>query len=112
MLRRILNIFIAASLVLLMMLSGVAHEFVHSFIGHEDTIDHVQTSKHRGGVSFEQEHHHCDFLQFPSPVFLFSSFQLQFHPALAHTENFLLADLPVVSRPCLHTALRGPPVCG
>jgi hypothetical protein len=112
MLKRILNIFIAASLVLLMMLSGVAHEFVHSFIGHQDTIDHVQDGKHPGAMSFEKEHHHCDFLQFPSPVFLSSSFYLQVHPTLKHTEKVLLADLPVFSRPGLHTALRGPPSIG
>lgn len=109
MLKRILNIFIAAFLVLLMMLSGIAHEFVHSFIGHEDTIDHVSDKNHRGAISFEKEHHHCNFLEFPAPVFLASSIQLPFHQTSGHTEKFLLEDLCVFTRPGLHTALRGPP---
>jgi len=110
MLRRVLNTIIAASLVILMMLSGVAHEFVHSFIGHEDSIDHVHDSKqYPGATSIGKVHHHCDFLEFPSPVFLAASFYIPFHPALEHTEKFLLADPAVFSRPGLHTALRGPP---
>ena len=109
MLKRILNIFIAASLVLLMMLSGVAHEFVHSFIGHEDTIHHVSDKKHPGAVSFENEHHHCNFLEFPAPLFLASSIQLYFYPALKHTQQFILQDLAIVSRQQLYTSLRGPP---
>lgn len=108
MLKRVINIFIAASLVILMMLSGVAHEFVHSFTGHEDTVHHIQNGKH-GGMSFEKEHHHCDFLQFPSPVFLTSSFYVQFHPSLEHIEKFQLIEQAVFSRLGLYTALRGPP---
>ncbi len=94
------------------MLNGVAHEFVHAFVGHEDTIDNFHPEKQQGQAYFEQEHHHCDFLHLPSPVYLSSSFQLYFYPALEHIETFLLEDIAVFSRPHFHTALRGPPSIG
>jgi hypothetical protein len=110
MLKRIVNILIAASLAFLLMLNGVAHEFVHSFAGHEDTVDQIVHYEHKGlHASFEKQHHHCDFLNLPTPVFLTSSYYIHFYPVLLHQDAFLLGTttLPSSLRP--HTALRGPP---
>lgn len=110
MFKRILNILVTASLVFLLMLNGVAHEFVHSFIGHEDTVDNVLHSKQKGQAYFENEHHHCDFLHLPSPVFLTSSYYIEFHPVLLHQDAFQLEVFTICSLEKLHTSLRGPPI--
>jgi len=109
MFRRILNILVAASLVFLLMLNGVAHEFVHSFAGHEDTIDRVVTGKQKGQVYFENEHHHCDFLHLPAPVFLTSSYYIAFPPFLLHKDKFRVVSVAICTLEQLHTSLRGPP---
>jgi len=61
MLRRAGNIITFITLVALLLLNGTAHEFVHSFAAHEDTID-LPHSHIPGKTFFEKEHHHCDFL--------------------------------------------------
>ena len=109
MLKRILNILVAASLVFLLMLNGVAHEFVHSFSGHEDTVDRIIPKGERGHLSFEKQHHHCEFLNLPSPVFLTSGYYISFHAVLTHQDAFLLKPIDLCTRQVLHTALRGPP---
>ena len=110
MLKRLLNIFVTASLVFLLMLNGVAHEFVHSFLGHEDTIDHVINNGKRGQANFEKQHHHCDFLNLPTPVFLTSHYYISFASFLIHKDAFQLKSIDLCSRQSLHTALRGPPL--
>ncbi len=109
MLKRILNIIVTASLVFLLMLNGVAHEFVHSFFGHEDTIDRIIEKGPKGQATFEIQHHHCDFLDLPSPVFLTSSYYIGFTTVLLHQDAFLLQSIQLCTQQVLHTALRGPP---
>lgn len=53
-------------LVLMVVFGNLSREWVHSFAGHEDTIHHY----HGEGLYFEGEHHHCDFLEIPLPVFV------------------------------------------
>jgi len=88
------------------MMNGVAHEFIHSFFGHQDTIDHVVKD---GKMSFENQHHHCDFLNLPTPVFLTSSCHINLPFVLLHQDTFLLTTATLISQARLHTSLRGPP---
>ena len=43
---------------MLLLFGTASKEFIHLFTCHEDTV-HVD---HGEGLSFESEHHHCDFL--------------------------------------------------
>lgn len=113
MLKRAGNIFAAVSLFLLLLLNGTAHEFVHIFTGHDDTVDKVHVG-HDGRTpyaAFEQEHHHCDFLDLQTPVFLTSVLHFQLFKVLAHTGFYEVRHLPIPCAEALHTALRGPPRC-
>lgn len=111
MLKRIGNIITYITLVSLLLLNGTAHEFVHSFAGHEDTVDCSTRSHSDHHAAFENEHHHCDFLDLAVPVFTSASFTFQLHTVLAHTDYFVLPEYSFFSRSILHTALRGPPAC-
>jgi hypothetical protein len=59
----------ALVIALLLLLNGTSHDFLHSFTGHEDTTDCAHRAE-QGGYAFEQQHHHCDLLDLPSPVFI------------------------------------------
>lgn len=84
MLKRIGNIILYSTIVALLLLNGTAHEFVHSFTGHEDTIDMPHHAHHEGELFFENEHHHCSFLNLEIPVFD----NPLFHPAIKAEEYF------------------------
>ncbi len=109
MLKRIGNIITYITLVSLLLLNGTAHEFVHSFAGHEDTIDCVTRSHSDHHAAFESEHHHCDFLDLAVPVFTASFFTFELHTSLQHPDYFVLAEYSCFSRELFHTTSRGPP---
>lgn len=111
MLKRIGNIITYITLVSLLLLNGTAHEFVHSFAGHEDTIDCSTGSHSDHHASFEREHHHCDFLDLAVPVFTTTSFNFQLLTVLQHPGHFIVPEYSCFSRDIVHTALRGPPAC-
>lgn len=112
MLKRIGHIVVAVSVFILLLLNGTAHEFLHSFAGHEDTVDCVHTdTQHRQQASFEKEHHHCDFLDLQTPVFLTSSLHFTFFTPFEHSDFYVLQTQKGLSPEARHTALRGPPAC-
>lgn len=109
MLKRALHIVVTLTLVLLLMLNGISHEFVHAFSGHEDTVDCVHSDRSGQHASFEKVHHHCDFLNLQAPVFLPSFITYHLFTPVEHSCFYvrqIYASLSPVSR---YTALRGPP---
>lgn len=113
MVKRIVHILVSGTLVFLLMLNGISHEFVHSFTGHEDTVDVVHCNHHHGvHASFEKVHHHCDFLELQTPVFLTSSLYYQYYTPFEHNDFFVLQKVAALNPVTIHTALRGPPFKG
>lgn len=111
MLKRSLHIIVSVAIALLLLLNGTAHEFLHSFTGHEDTVDCVHDDHKPTHAAFEKEHHHCDFLNLQSPVFLTSTLHFDFYTPLGHNDFFVLQTQKGLSPRAEHTALRGPPAC-
>jgi hypothetical protein len=111
MLKRTIHIAVTLTLVLLLMMNGISHEFIHSFSGHQDTVDCVHDEHSGSHASFEKVHHHCDFLDLQSPVFLTSSLSFYFYNNLQHNDYFVLSGQPFFSADVRYTALRGPPHC-
>ena len=111
MLKRILNIVVSVAIAMLLLLNGTAHEFLHSFTGHRDTVDCVHDDHTPGHAAIEKEHHHCNFLDLQSPVFLTSSLSFHFYTPQQHNDFFVLQTQKKLSPEAEHTALRGPPVC-
>ncbi|HET8573691.1 MAG TPA: hypothetical protein VFL76_07455 [Edaphocola sp.] len=110
--KRIGNMLTFMVLATLLLLNGTSREFIHSFTGHQDTVDHRHLNDHTDHhAAFENEHHHCEFLNFLTPVY---------HPV---EENFQICffkpEIPWITlsfetlfpKAKEHTSLRGPPVC-
>lgn len=110
MLKRGLHIAVSISLVFLLMLNGVSHEFVHLFTGHTDTIDHAYSGHAGDHASFENAHHHCDFLELQAPVFLASFISYHLHTPTLHNDFFVTGTYASLFPELGYTALRGPPV--
>ena len=110
MLKRLIHTSTCVAIVLLLLLNGTSHDFLHSFSGHEDTVD-CNHNHQEHSAAFEQQHHHCDFLDLQSPTFLLSSNPFLIFISVEHSNHFAALHLPFVSSPLLHTALRGPPSC-
>jgi len=112
MLKRVLHIITSVAIALLLLLNGTAHEFLHSFTGHQDTIDevHADHDTHHH-AAFEKEHHHCDFLDLQTPVFITSALSFHWYTSFQHNDFFVLQTQKGLSPEARHTALRGPPVC-
>lgn len=108
MLKRFLNIVTCIAVVFLLLLNGTAHEFLHTFSGHEDTVDCIHRED-GAAPSFEQQHHHCDFLDLQSPVFLPASFSFSLFQPTLYNDYYVGANLLFFNREQEHTALRGPP---
>jgi hypothetical protein len=111
MLKRFINIAVSMTLVLLLMLNGVSHEFVHSFTGHEDTVDCIHQDQSGQHTSFEKAHHHCNFLELQAPVFLTSSISYYLYTPVQHSSSYVEGEFSSLSSEFGHTALRGPPTC-
>jgi hypothetical protein len=109
MLKRFGNIITCFTIALLLLLNGTSHEFIHTFAGHTDTVDCVHDHHDPYHTAFEQQHHHCDFLDLPAPVFIKSSFSFYLFAPVIHNDYFVLAGQEFISREIRHTALRGPP---
>ena len=109
--KRIGNMLTFMVLAALLLLNGTSREFVHSFTGHHDTVDHCHLNNHTDHhAAFENEHHHCEFLNFLTPVYhpVEENFQICFFkpansPAVPHFATFF-------SKEKEHTSLRGPPL--
>ncbi|RYZ50088.1 MAG: hypothetical protein EOP49_14785 [Sphingobacteriales bacterium] len=104
---RLCHIILSAAISLLLLFGSTAKEFIHLFADHHDTV-HTECSQ--GELSFESEHHHCDFLSFSLPAF----HQDHQFPFIERTYvDFPEAESsPVLlsgGRTVYHTALRGPP---
>lgn len=110
MLKRFLHTALAVAIALLLLLNGISHEFLHTFTGHQDTFDCVHNDDHGPGhASFETIHHHCDFLDLQSPVFLTSTLHFHCYTSFEHNDFFVLRTQKGLSPDTGHTALRGPP---
>lgn len=108
MIQKAAHIIISGCLSLLLLFGGTAKEFIHLFAGHEDT---THCSDNHEGLSFENEHHHCDFLSFALPFFDNDIFI----PGLDFIEEkyfsfYAALNSSPIQRAEKHTALRGPPV--
>lgn len=108
MVKRFLHTGLSALLALLLVFGSTSKEYLHLFTGHEDTVDCTHEGNH--GLSFEKQHHHCEFLSFTLPPFLNDAAEYTFsyhkvYPRIYHTR---LAD-NVVLRPVSSFYLRGPP---
>lgn len=95
-------------LALLLWFGATPKEFFHQFASHQDTQDCRQP---REGISFEQPHHHCDFLSFQLlPVAI--ALPLQWLPGLLPSSYPRWKETPVASffsQPVLGRPQRGPP---
>jgi len=111
MLKRVVHIGVTLTLVFLLMLNGISHEFVHAFSGHEDTIDCIHTDASGQHAAFEKAHHHCDFLNLQAPVFLPSYISFQLSTPLEHNDYFVTNEYTSLAPDKAYTALRGPPAC-
>ena len=91
-------------------MTGTAHEFIHSFTGHEDTVDCTYEDKGSHDLAFENEHHHCSFLSFTFSVYdnTVSSFDYSIQTAANHHYNAYLNSFLANAK--THTNLRGPPL--
>ncbi|MBS1774075.1 MAG: hypothetical protein JST82_14545 [Bacteroidetes bacterium] len=67
MLRRIGNITLSVWLAILLLFGSTSREFIHLFAGHKDTI---HTHSQKEGLSFENKHHHCSFLDDALPLYV------------------------------------------
>jgi hypothetical protein len=92
-----------------LLLNGVSHEFLHTFAGHEDTVDHVYHNHGDNQFAFEKQHHHCAFLDLQTPVFITSSLHFYVKNTLVQYNYFVLQQQVVFSSKAIYTALRGPP---
>lgn len=109
--KRIGNMLTFMVLAALLLLNGTSREYIHSFTGHHDTVDHCHLNNHTDHhAAFENEHHHCEFLNFLTPVYhpVEENFQICFFkpaisPAVPHFAIFF-------SKEEEHTSLRGPPL--
>ena len=73
---------------MLLLFGGAPKEAIHLFADHKDTVHTVHKD---GELSFESEHHHCDFLDYALPLFVATEpVAIQFQPKCvfpaAHTE--------------------------
>jgi hypothetical protein len=70
-------------LAVLLLFGNAPKEFVHLFANHQDT---VHTHHNDGDLSFEPEHHHCEFLSYALPLFLASDGvpQIHFSPKICY----------------------------
>jgi len=90
------------------MFGGTAKEYVHLFTDHEDTVHAHHNGD--GELSFENEHHHCTFLNFALPDFIndfsspiFVSFAKHFQ------EHVSFIAIRVTEQEIFQIRLRGPP---
>ena len=100
------HIVFVTGMYMLLLFGTASKEFIHLFTCHEDTV-HVD---HGEGLSFESEHHHCDFLNYSLPDFdndIGFPF-ITFADQESFTE-FQLHKVQFVQREIIQTTLRGPP---
>jgi hypothetical protein len=64
--KRTIHIAFAALLAFLLLFGGTSKELVHLFADHTDT---QCSAVHHDGPVFEQQHHHCDFLNYSLTAF-------------------------------------------
>jgi len=112
MVKKIANSITFITLVSLLLLNGTAREFIHEFAHHHDTVDHIHWNYHTDNhAAFEPEHHHCDFLNYLTPVYhpIEEDLQVYLLKKKVFIASFDLQNL--FSKEREHTALRGPPLC-
>ncbi|MBS1782265.1 MAG: hypothetical protein JSS78_04305 [Bacteroidetes bacterium] len=92
---------------LTLLFGSTSKEFVHQFVGHQDTVHHVHGS---GELSFESQHHHCTFVSFVLAPFVEHSLTFSF---LQASNLFVLVAYPlctfIVVQAFSEAFLRGPP---
>ena len=102
---KIVHSVFSAALALLLMISSVAPDWIHQFSGHQDT-----QHKNEIGFQFENQHHHCAFLQFVPSVFIkVAAIYIPFVSAYI-IANYQIYSSQEPNRLLFHTGLlRGPP---
>jgi len=96
-------------LVTLLLLNNTSHDFIHSFTGHEDTVDCISGHGDGQHASFENQHHHCSFLDFTFSVYdnSFPHYDFSVNTVEVHFyDEYLISHS---SNKQAHTSLRGPP---
>ncbi len=109
MIKRGFNIVISVAIVLLLLLNGTSHDFIHLFSGHTDTVDCAHGDHNSHETYFEQEHHHCHFLDLEVPLFLHPEAQDFFFIARLETPVFILHEIRTFCPELPLASLRGPP---
>ena len=109
MLKRAGNIVTFIMLVTLLLLNGTAHEFVHSFAAHEDTID-LPHSHIPGKTFFEKEHHHCDFLDLAIVAFDQVSYSFSLPLLKEYTNCYAFYRSLTAHGKIFSLSDRGPPI--
>jgi hypothetical protein len=84
-------------------------DFVHHFIGHEDTIDEQCSAISTDGPVFSAQHQHCEWLHWAVEAYLEPHTTCL--PSASHQFEVLLAGLPANSftYPAYYFSLRAPP---
>jgi hypothetical protein len=92
---------------LLLLFGTTAKEFIHMFSGHEDTVHREHAP---GEISFESEHHHCEFLSYSLPAFDNDiSLPSIIYAGQTMEAEYQSAAVRFVQREVIQTSLRGPP---
>ncbi len=104
---RFIHSIFSACLAFLVLFGGTAKEFIHEFTGHTDTVHHQCDD---GELSFENQHHHCDFLGDSLPPF-YADATFPFIEFIS--ETYFSQTFPhisfITSKERIYTSLRGPP---
>jgi hypothetical protein len=84
-------------------------DYVHHFVGHEDTVDEACELVYAGAPVLSGEHQHCEWLHWEVEAYLPS--HATHLPAVPHPYAVLHEALPVhsFSYPAYYFSLRAPP---
>ena len=109
MIKRVIQIGLSVFMAFILLLGGTAKEYIHLFADHEDTI-HIHEDGY-DGTSFDNEHHHCDFLSFTLPPFLNNASSFDLPAVKCYTEAVQKEDVQhLIPRSVPVSRLRGPPI--
>lgn len=106
--KRIIHIVVSVWLSFLLLFGSTTMSFLHSFTGHEDTVD--SRGKH-DGLAIEKKHHHCAFLGFVLAPFANDS-QLpviQFQTLIHFSAYHAIYNAVKLQAHHEQLSLRGPP---
>lgn len=103
--RKLIHTIFSVFLALLLMISAVAPDWIHQFAGHKDTY-HERIE----GMQFEQQHHHCTFLNFVPSLYVQHTLLEIRHTTPLYLSNYLsIATQCLTENILVSKQLRGPP---